>query len=188
MYKSLRLLLGLFVPACLASRGRYDADDGFKLILFDAASPAVCIDGSPGGLYFRPGSGGGAFGADTWVIELEGGGWCVSLDDCANRAKTDIGSSKAWPPTGCPGMDGGSNGMLSSDCSVNPFCNATKAHFNYCASSAKGGGGVAWAPVSTRNDRGAHIFPPLSFRRWRLICGSARGADQRPLLSWRGHL
>lgn len=30
-------------------------------------------------------------------------------------------------------MDGGSNGMLSSDCAVNPhFCNATKAHMN-CA-------------------------------------------------------
>ncbi len=29
-------------------------------------------------------------------------------------------------------MDGGANGMLSSDCSVNRFCNASKVHFNYC--------------------------------------------------------
>jgi hypothetical protein len=29
-------------------------------------------------------------------------------------------------------MDGGSNGMLSNDCSVNPFCNYTMVHLNYC--------------------------------------------------------
>lgn len=30
-------------------------------------------------------------------------------------------------------MDGGSNGMFSDDCTVNPnFCNASKVHLNYC--------------------------------------------------------
>ena len=63
----------------------------------------------------------------------EGGGWCSSLPDCASRAKTDIGSSANWPATGCPGMDGGSNGMFSNDCSTNPyFCTANGAHLNYC--------------------------------------------------------
>ena len=39
-------------------------------------------------------------------------------------------------------MDGGSNGMLSSDCAISPFCNASAVHMNYCDgasfSSARG--------------------------------------------------
>ena len=57
----------------------------------------------------------------------------MSDANCYERGKTAIGSSKNWPQTGCPSMDGGTNGMFSSDCSVNPeFCNATMYHFNYC--------------------------------------------------------
>jgi hypothetical protein len=37
----------------------------------------------------------------------------------------DLGSSLTWPTTGMPGMDGGPNGMLSPNCSSNPFCNAS---------------------------------------------------------------
>ncbi len=62
---------------------------------------------------------------------MEGGGWCTSYSDCLGRSHSDIGSSTSWPASGCPGMDGGSNGMLSSNCQVNAFCNATMAHLNY---------------------------------------------------------
>ena len=132
--------------------------DGFVLqMLADPA--ALCLDGSAGGFYFRPGQGAAS---STWVVELEGGGWCTSLADCQSRAATDLGSSKAWPATGCPGMDGGSNGMLSSNCAVNPLCNATMAHFNYC----DGGSFASFveAPVSSGGApmnlyfRGASIF------------------------------
>jgi hypothetical protein len=126
---------GLLALACaLGAAALGDASalgasaDGFSLELLADAS-ALCLDGSPGGFYRRPGVGAGA---STWVIEMEGGGWCVSVADCQGRAKTAIGSSKKWPQTGCPGMDGGSNGMLSNDCAVSPFCNATAVHMNYC--------------------------------------------------------
>ncbi len=33
------------------------------------------------------------------MFSLEGGGECVSQQDCLNRAKTPLGSSKSWPPT-----------------------------------------------------------------------------------------
>jgi hypothetical protein len=124
-----RLALALAACATAAAGGESSGgDDGFVLeLLTDAA--ALCLDGTAGGFYFRPGQGAAS---STWVIELEGGGWCTSLSDCQSRAATDIGSSKNWPATGCPGMDGGSNGMLSSNCAINPLCNATKAHFNYC--------------------------------------------------------
>ena len=103
------------------------ADDGFNLVMLDSATfpKAKCLDGSQGGFYLRNGS------PSTWLIELEGGGWCTSLEDCASRAKGAIGSSQHWPPSGCPGMDGGSNGMLSNDASKNPhFYNATAVHMN----------------------------------------------------------
>lgn len=118
------LLLALPALGAAAS-----ADDGFSLTLLTDDS-ARCLDGSFGGYYFRPGRGAGA---RTFILELEGGGWCTSLSDCAARAGTALGSSAGWPATGCPTMDGGSNGMLSDDCSVNAaFCNATMAHLNYC--------------------------------------------------------
>ena len=143
----------------LATRAAASGDDGFVLQLL-ADPAALCLDGSAGGFYFRPGQGAAS---STWVIELEGGGWCTSLSDCQSRAATDIGSSKSWPATGCPGMDGGSNGMLSSNCAVNPLCNATMAHFNYC----DGGSFASFveAPVSSGGAhpidlyfRGASIF------------------------------
>ena len=114
---------------------------------------------------------------DTWMIELEGGGWCVSLEDCASRAKTDIGSSAKWPPTGCPGMDGGSNGMLSSDCTVNPhFCNATKIHSNYCdgASFASASPDTPVVNGVTLHFAGAHIFNATVARLLALGMGAAK--------------
>ena len=102
------------------------ASDGFALHLFSTDTGAVCLDGTPAGYYERPGL------SDSWMIELEGGGWCISEEDCLSRSKTDIGSSSSWPPTGCPGMDGGSNGMFSNNCNVSSFCNWTAIHLNYC--------------------------------------------------------
>ena len=45
---------------------------------------AVCLDGSPGMVYVRKGSGDGA---NKWYIHHQGGGWCESLDDCLDRSK-----------------------------------------------------------------------------------------------------
>ena len=58
-----------------------------------AARGAVCLDGTPGGYYIRRGD------PARWLIFHQGGGWCSSDDNCADRAQTDLGSSKAWPST-----------------------------------------------------------------------------------------
>ena len=50
------------------------------------------MTGTPGGYYMRQGA-----ATDSWLIHLEGGGWCVSHADCVCRAQTEIGSSKDWP-------------------------------------------------------------------------------------------
>ena len=57
---------------------------------------AVCLDGSPGAFYFRPGSGSGA---NKWYIHHQGGGWCESLDDCRGRSFSNLGSSKKYGKT-----------------------------------------------------------------------------------------
>ena len=31
-----------------------------------------------------------------WVIFLEGGGWCGSLDECLERSKSQLGSSRTY--------------------------------------------------------------------------------------------
>jgi hypothetical protein len=117
----------LVVGAVLSSVAAAEpSSDGFKLRLLTEDPLAVCLDGSPSGFYLRKGT------VQSWVVELEGGGWCVDEADCLSRASTDIGSSKNWLAQGCPSMDGGSDGMLSDDCAVSPLCNWTAVHANYC--------------------------------------------------------
>ena len=61
------------------------------LTLFPSSSPAKCTDGSPAGYYYEPG-----LQKTKWVVWIEGGGLCQSNADCANRAKSALGSSKYW--------------------------------------------------------------------------------------------
>ncbi|KAG1326079.1 putative Pectin acetylesterase 10 [Cocos nucifera] len=51
---------------------------------------AVCLDGTPGAYHLHPGSGSGA---NNWLLELEGGGWCNDISSCASRKTTRRGSS-----------------------------------------------------------------------------------------------
>ena len=79
-----------------------------KFLLTDfVAAGAVCLDGSPGGGYIRKGD------PKKWIIFHQGGGWCGSDADCAQRANCShntpgcimggsccaLGSSTVWGPT-----------------------------------------------------------------------------------------
>ncbi len=85
----------------------------------------MCLDGSPPGYYFRPGSGSGA---NRWILHLMGGGWCfLGVEDCYNRSLTLYGSTKDWNSTLTL------NGALSPDMTVNPsFYNWNTVFFIYC--------------------------------------------------------
>ena len=61
---------------------------------------AKCLDGSPGGYFFRRGD------PREWVVFHQGGGWCTNTVDCAARAFGKdgkghpwLGGSTAWPTT-----------------------------------------------------------------------------------------
>ena len=84
----------------------------------------MCLDGSPPGYFIRQGSGDGA---KKWIVHLEGGGWCVSEEDCYNRSKTYLGSSTMWPPSIAIG------GFLSDNVTVNPkFADWNVVYVMYC--------------------------------------------------------
>lgn len=102
-------------------------------------APAVCIDGSPAVYYISEGS-----NATAWLFHHEGGGWCQTLDECAERAKGRLGSSNGYPvakdlrSVDPPPTTGVATGKLGSnhfdrDCSTNPlFCNWNFVYMPYC--------------------------------------------------------
>jgi len=94
-------------PVCVLGTPLYNvelvpvdsAEYNVELVLVDSAVQigAVCLDGSAPGYYFRPGKGSGS---NSWIVHMEGGGWCYNETLCVERSKTRLGSSKSWPPFG----------------------------------------------------------------------------------------
>ena len=120
------VLLLLLLLVLLAARRVSGASELLLLSEFDAS--AVCLDGSPGGLYVTRATGADA---DRWVFWFLGGGWSFTPDDAAVRATGRLGSSKSWAPTATFG------GILNEDPAVNPdFAGWSTAVFNYCCGSS----------------------------------------------------
>ncbi|CAI5471760.1 unnamed protein product [Closterium sp. Yama58-4] len=95
---------------------------------------AKCLDGSPPGYYFRPGTGSGR---QNWHIYLPSGGWCVTVAACAQRAHTRLGTTRGYPKQLNDSITFG--GVLSSNERVNPlFHNWNLVRLLYCD-----GGGYA---------------------------------------------
>ncbi|KAL6531523.1 Pectin acetylesterase 10 [Orobanche minor] len=85
---------------------------------------AVCLDGSRPGYHLHRGF---EMGAKSWLIQLEGGGWCNTISSCVYRKTTRRGSSihfeKAIQFTG----------ILSNKAEENPdFYNWNRVKIRYC--------------------------------------------------------
>ncbi|XP_042431212.1 pectin acetylesterase 5-like isoform X2 [Zingiber officinale] len=88
------------------------------------AKGALCLDGSPAAYHLTKGFGSGS---DKWIVHLEGGGWCLSLDSCSYRKSTLLGSSNYME------RQISFVGILSSIPSQNPdFYNWNKVKVRYC--------------------------------------------------------
>ncbi|XP_057846403.2 pectin acetylesterase 8 isoform X2 [Cryptomeria japonica] len=63
-----------------------------NLTLVEAAASkgAFCLDGTLPGYHLDQGFGSGS---NSWLIHLEGGGWCNNLASCSMRKRTHLGSS-----------------------------------------------------------------------------------------------
>ncbi|CAI5488436.1 unnamed protein product [Closterium sp. Naga37s-1] len=120
---------------------------------------ARCLDGSPPGFYIRRGYG---TGRKSFIIYLQGGGWCHNVAQCAERTQTVLGSSKFWRHPTDPGFQAslqkyGSTftGILSRNATENPsYYNWHVVNVFYC----DGGGfsGTAGA-VRVNNTFSMHL-------------------------------
>jgi hypothetical protein len=52
---------------------------------------AKCLDGTPAYYYLREAI--STANASKFVIHIQGGGWCDTLDNCLSRSQTNLGSS-----------------------------------------------------------------------------------------------
>ncbi|KAK1317116.1 hypothetical protein QJS10_CPA05g00055 [Acorus calamus] len=103
------------------------------LIPSAAAKGAVCLDGTVPGYHIHRGSGSGA---NNWLIQLEGGGWCNTIRNCVYRKTTRRGSSnymeKILPFTG----------ILSDKPDENPdFYSWNRVKLRYCDGASFTGDG-----------------------------------------------
>ncbi|RDX73851.1 Pectin acetylesterase 6 [Mucuna pruriens] len=94
------------------------------LILGADSKGAVCLDGTLPGYHLDRGFGSGA---DSWLIHLEGGGWCNTIRNCVYRKNTRLGSSK-YMENQIP-----FTGILSNKPEENPdFFNWNRVKLRYC--------------------------------------------------------
>ncbi|XP_057425527.1 pectin acetylesterase 10-like isoform X2 [Lotus japonicus] len=85
---------------------------------------AVCLDGTLPGYHLDSGFGSGA---NSWLIHLEGGGWCDTVRNCVYRKRTRRGSSKYME------NQIQFTGILSNKAEENPdFYNWNRVKLRYC--------------------------------------------------------
>ncbi|RLN24904.1 pectin acetylesterase 3 [Panicum miliaceum] len=108
---------------------------------------AVCMDGTPPAYHLDPGSGAGN---NSWIVNLEGGGWCNNGRACQFRKTSRRGSSDLMEkeiPFG---------GIMSSSPADNPdFYNWNRVKIRYCDGASFAGEGF---------DKAQQIFRCFSFR------------------------
>lgn len=104
------------------------------------AKGAVCLDGSPPAYHLSRGSGSGN---NSWLVQIEGGGWCNNLTTCLARKHTRLGSSKQMA------TQLAFSGILSNSQAFNPdFYNWNRVKIRYCDGSSFTGDVEKVDPVS----------------------------------------
>ncbi|KAD3067470.1 hypothetical protein E3N88_35350 [Mikania micrantha] len=97
---------------------------GLTLIPEAAAKGAACLDGTLPGYHLHRGF---ESGANSWLIQLEGGGWCNTIRSCVYRKTTRRGSSKFFE------KQLAFTGILSNKAEDNPdFFNWNRVKVRYC--------------------------------------------------------
>ncbi|KAI4384771.1 hypothetical protein MLD38_002877 [Melastoma candidum] len=85
---------------------------------------AYCLDGSLPAYHLHRGFGAGA---DNWLLQFEGGGWCNDIGSCLERAETRRGSTRYMTRFEV------FSGILSDNASLNPdFYNWNRVKLRYC--------------------------------------------------------
>uniref|UniRef100_A0A0D9YII4 Pectin acetylesterase n=1 Tax=Oryza glumipatula TaxID=40148 RepID=A0A0D9YII4_9ORYZ len=142
----------LLLLLAAVARSTAAAPDVVELILLTGAQEkgAVCLDGSPPGYHLQRGFGSGEH---SWLIYLEGGAWCDTIESCSNRKTTELGSSKLMEAQEF-------EGILSNNQTVNSdFYNWNKVFIRYCDGASFSGNAEAQdQDGSTLHFRGLRIW------------------------------
>ncbi|KAG5592254.1 hypothetical protein H5410_042768 [Solanum commersonii] len=119
-------------------------------VLSGVAKGAVCLDGSPPAYHHDKGFG---TGINSWLIQMEGGGWCNNVTTCLSRKNTRLGSSKQMVENLA------FSGILSNLPQFNPdFYNWNRVKVGYCDGSSFTGDVQAVNPITNLHFRGARVF------------------------------
>ncbi|XP_019186387.1 PREDICTED: pectin acetylesterase 8-like [Ipomoea nil] len=111
---------------------------------------ALCLDGTPPAYFLDQGEGDGI---NNWVIYLEGGGWCSTVDECVDRSTKNLGSSKFLNES----ME--FDNILSKDSKTNPdFYSWNRVFIHYCDGSSYTGDVDTVNPATNITYRGGRIF------------------------------
>ena len=97
-----------------------------NITLLPLETGAAALDGSPYGFYFIKYSGDIAEHRNRWTISIQGGGWCVGVEDCYSRSQQRTHDGK---PGLCPGR--------ARPCR-RPVLDATAVLAANCATAARG--------------------------------------------------
>ncbi|KAL4570385.1 hypothetical protein LXL04_026037 [Taraxacum kok-saghyz] len=151
--------------------------EGITIIEGAVAKGAVCLDGSPPAYQFDAGFGDGL---QNWLVHMQGGGWCNSVEDCQKRTKNLYGSSNNMKST-----DYNFTGIMSNKQELNPnFFNWNRVVLRYCDGSSYTGDVETVDPVTNLHFRGARVFDVminellkkgLKFASNALLSGSSAG-------------
>ncbi|XP_051123039.1 pectin acetylesterase 9-like [Andrographis paniculata] len=114
---------------------------------------AYCLDGSPPAYHLDRGSG---EGAQNWLLQFEGGGWCESLKACLERAPTRRGSTKYM------NKEAVFSGILSNHAPLNPdFYNWNRVKLRYCDGASFAGDAIYQNGTSKLYFRGQKIWKAI---------------------------
>ncbi|XP_060203636.1 pectin acetylesterase 9 isoform X1 [Lycium barbarum] len=121
----LKLLLLSFWPCLVYSEGEHGRLLVNMTMVHNASAlGAYCLDGSLPAYHLHRGYGAGA---NNWLLQFEGGGWCNDIKSCLDRAKSRRGSTRymnKWEVF---------SGILSNNASFNPdFYNWNRVKIRYC--------------------------------------------------------
>ncbi|XP_076892695.1 pectin acetylesterase 7-like [Bidens hawaiensis] len=115
------------------------------------AKGAVCLDGSPPAYQFDQGFGDGI---NNWLVHMQAGGWCHTVEDCVERKTSPygLGSSKLM-------YELNFTGLLSNQQDQNPnLYNWNRVYMRYCDGSSFTGDVEEVDHANELYFRGARVF------------------------------
>ena len=135
-----------------------EAQPSLNVLTAEQAGDGVCLDGSPPAYLYQPASA-KSNRAETWVLFLVGGGWCMDEQACEVRSKQNLGSSAYLAVDETP-----FTGILSDDADINPgFHDAHRVFLHYCDGGSFSG--HVSSPIKTGNStiyhRGREVLASL---------------------------